>query len=153
MQKSLFALALAASALAAAPAPAATFPTLTTIYIVAGAEDSTGFATNTATVVYCSNVSGNTASVRLLFLSQGEVTADVIRPLDHAENLTIATQDVFAISEEVVATGTMFGGTIVIESTESGVLCSAFLMDTDFAGSHGVELNLVRTNGHPGAEE
>ena len=86
MQKSLLALAVAATVTAATPAASITFPSLTTIYVAAGVEDSGGFSTDTATAIFCSNVSGQTASVRILILSNtGGIELNVTRTLDHGE--------------------------------------------------------------------
>jgi hypothetical protein len=154
MQKSLLALAVAATVTAATPAASITFPSLTTIYVAAGVEDSGGFSTDTALAVFCSNVSGQTASVRILILSNtGGIELNVTRTLDHGEGHTFATQNITAIGEEILLTGAITGGTLNVESTQSGVFCSAYMMDTETNGPSGVALHLVRINPHPGAVE
>ena len=154
MQKSLLTLAVAATVTAATPAASITFPSLTTIYVAAGVEDSGAFSTNTALAVFCSNVSGQTANVRFLILnSSGGVELNATRTLDHGEAKTIATQNIASIGEEALLTGAIVGGTLNIESTQSGVFCTAYLMDTDTSGPNGVALHLVRINPHPGAVE
>jgi hypothetical protein len=68
MKTTLTAIALAATL--AQPASAITFPSLTTIYVGTGVLDSGGADnTGTATTFFCSNVSGITAQVRFLILS------------------------------------------------------------------------------------
>ena len=49
-------------------------------------------------------------------------------------------------------TGLVEHGVINIESTQSGVFCSAFIVDAADAGEM-APIHLVRINGHPGAEE
>jgi hypothetical protein len=62
--------ALALAATLAQPASAITFSKLTTIYLASGVYDSGGpDQTGVATVITCSNVSGQTTTVRLLFLT------------------------------------------------------------------------------------
>jgi len=75
MRKSFAVFALAAASVQ--PALAVTFPSLTTIYVAAGVLDQGGApGTGVATTVYCANVSGQTAQVRVLILdNEGEVAA------------------------------------------------------------------------------
>ena len=147
---------LTAAAFAAAlvqPASATTFPTLTTIYVGAGIEDSGATSANTATVIFCSNVSGVTASIRFLILDDGNVRGDLTVSRDHAQDVTIATQSLAAIATLSLPTDLVSGGTVNIESTQSGVFCTAAIVDTNTSGPNGVALNLVRVNPHPGTVE
>jgi hypothetical protein len=157
MHKSLFAAALAAAPLAfAQPAAAITFPSLTTIYVGAGVTDSQGFTTvgNFATAFACTNVSGQTASLRFLVLSSGgAVLASVPWQLTHGRHVLAATRNIAAFSEVLLNTGTLLHGTVNIESTQSGVFCTAMMVDATTAGPNGIALNLVRINPHPGAVE
>lgn len=50
-------------------------------------------------------------------------------------------------------TGSVLHGTVNIEATESGVFCTAMIVDADTAGPNGIALNLVRVNPHPGTVE
>ena len=103
MTKSLIALAAALFAAGlAAPASAITFPSLTTIYIGSGVRDD-GSANNvgSATVFHCSNVSGVTATIRFLVLSQGGlIEGDVAATIDHGQSYAVHTHGTVAYSEE-----------------------------------------------------
>ena len=61
------------------PASAVTFPSLTTIYVVAGVTDGGGAAgVGSATAFHCLNVSGVTTSVRFVVLNgNGAVVASL----------------------------------------------------------------------------
>ena len=100
MTKLFVAAALAIAALAQ-PAAAITFPSLTTIYIGAGAQDTAGTSANTGTFVSCSNVSGVTASVRLLILSSAGVEGSVTVSIAHGGTQNIATQNIASVSERL----------------------------------------------------
>ena len=154
MKKYLVAMALAAVALAQ-PAVAITFPSLTTIYVASGvyddgSADSAGFAT----AVHCSNVSGQSAQVRYLFLSSaGQISGNHTLTIPHGGTRTVATH------------GTNFGGTALdipsaiiqgvlnVESTQSGVFCSAMIVEAVVGRVYGIPLHMVRINPHPGAGE
>ena len=148
---------LAAFALAAAlaqPASATTFPTLTTIYIGSGVQDTTGSSATTGTLVSCSNVSGVTASLRLLFLHvTGAVAAQTTVSIPHGATRTYATRGIFSVYTNNLVTGQIQGGAVNIESTQSGMFCTAMIMDGAPTGPNGVQLHLVRVNAHPGTVE
>jgi hypothetical protein len=145
--------AIAVAAALAQPASAITFSKLTTVYVAAGVEDA-GTLADTATVVYCSNVSGVAANVRVLILNiGGSIALNETRTLNHGSGFGISTQNVYALGETPVGTELIGSGTLNVESTQSGVFCSAWLMDTKTHGPSGVPLHLVRINPHPGAVE
>jgi hypothetical protein len=151
--KTTFAAAVALAAALAQPAAATTFPTLTTIYVGSGLQDSGTSSINTATAVSCSNVSGQTAEIRFLILDGGLIKGDVTGTVAHGADITVATQNVNSILEALILTGELSGGTLNIESTQSGVFCTAYLIDTDASGPNGMALHLVRVNPHPGTVE
>jgi hypothetical protein len=157
MPKFLTALAAAlATATLAAPASAITFPSLTTIYIGSGVLDSgSGANAGTATVFHCSNVSGFIANIRFLVLSNaGGIEGNVTLGVVHGETVTVPTHATLAYSEvEDLATGGVNEGVINIESTQSGVFCTAKTIDAALASPVGVPLDLVRVNPHPGTVE
>jgi hypothetical protein len=65
-------IATAASAFAATvPAKATTFPSLTLIYAASGAVDHDAPAPKVATTISCTNLSGNSATMRVSFLTDG----------------------------------------------------------------------------------
>jgi hypothetical protein len=151
---------LAAAALAVAlaqPAAATTFPGLTTIYVGAGVQDTSGAGTvaDTATVFSCANVSGLATTVRILLLdTTGGVVDTLTQALPHGSHLTAATRGVAAITGDVVLdSGAVAGGVVNIEATQSGVFCGAALMDATADVATGVSLHLVRVNPHPGTVE
>ena len=152
MKKYLAAVALVAAI--AQPAAAVTFPTLTTIYVGTGLSELTPLA-NTTGVVSCANVSGQTANLRVLILNFNGAVADThTQALAHGANMTVGTRGAASLSITSMDTpAPLLNGTVNIESTESAVFCTAMLIDKTTPGPNGVTLRLVRSNGHPGAEE
>ena len=104
MKSFCYALAVAASMLAA-PAAAITFPSLTTIYVGSGVTDRNGMI-NVATVFHCSNVSGQSASIRYLVLNTtGGIVGNFTTSVAHGAHHTAATRDTAIFSEQVIAMG------------------------------------------------
>jgi len=157
MQKSLFAAAIAAASLGLAlPADAITFPGLTTIYVGTGAfDDGSADNTGTATAIICSNVSGLTANVRVLILNSGGGIEgqQTFNNVANGTSLTAATHPTFSLFESDLDTGQFSSGTVNIESTQSGVFCTAIIMNASNPAQDAVPLRLVRVNAHPGTEE
>jgi hypothetical protein len=151
MMKYLAAVALAT--VLGQPASAITFSKLTTIYIGAGVSQFDG-AVQSATAFTCSNVSGQTANVRVLVLNHvGEVAGSHVQALVHGANLTVATSNIPIFNHIALGTGSVIQGTVNIESTQSGVFCNAMILGPDAIEPTGVALNLVRVNPHPGTVE
>jgi hypothetical protein len=148
---------LAAFAFAAAivqPAAAITFPKLTTIYIGSGVLDNgAGADTGTASIFFCSNVSGASANVRVLILSRsGPVLASATEPVSHGQSVIFATHATH-VGEILLATGFVSGGTVNIESTQSAVFCRAAVMNAAGPSENSSPIDLVRVNPHPGTVE
>jgi len=151
MKKHLGAIALVVSL--AQPASAITFPSLTTIYVGSGVTEFDGTA-QIATAFSCSNVSGQSASVRFLVLnSNGSVAASTTHTLAHGTNVTVATSEVMILLEANLALTDITHGTVNIESTQSGVFCTAMMLDPTADRPNGVMLHMVRVNAHPGTVE
>jgi hypothetical protein len=153
MKKLLVAAALAISL--AQPATAITFPSLTTIYIGSGVrDDGAEEFEGVATSFNCSNVSGISASVRFLVLSYtGVVEASTTITIPHGGTRTASTHGVTAFSSDLILhTGPVGQGVINIESTQSGVFCTAFIVDAATAANV-ASMPLVRVNPHPGTVE
>jgi len=150
---------LAAAALAATlaqPASAITFPSLTTIYVGAGVFDNgTGADTGQATSIHCSNVSGGSVQVRVLVLSStGDVEGSMTVTVAHGQTTTISTHQTFLFSDNTLSTGLVSQGVVNIEATNSGVFCTAVVLDAANAPPIFMSpLNLVRVNAHPGTVE
>ena len=49
--------------------------------------------------------------------------------------------------------GSLSSGTVNIEATNSGVFCTAMIVDAASGNVDGVDLHLVRVNPHPGTVE
>jgi len=114
-----------------------------------------GTNSGTATAVHCSNVSGQTAGMRFVVLSAaGAVKAELTLPigLPHGVTITLATHGIAYFTEVDLATGAINQGMLNVESTQSGVFCSAMMVDA-VGPAGGVALNMVRVNAHPGTEE
>jgi hypothetical protein len=155
MRQSLLAAACAACAsILVSPALAVTFPSLTTIYVGTGVRDFGSTNLGLATVINCSNVSGQTASVRYLVLSNiGAIEASVTTSVPHGQTATAVTHQVVTFLATLnLNTGDVGQGVLNIESTQSGVFCNAMVVEGDTEGN-GITLPLVRINSHPGAQE
>ena len=149
----------AIATLAAPPTGATTFPTLTTIYIASGVinhspDDNDGVKT----LVSCTNMSGQTASVRYIFRHiNGAIGGITTRSLANLAALIVATEGkVGFLNQEVeLATGPIAAGTLHILSTQSAVYCSAMLVESDAANAvpAGAALHMVRFSPHPGTVE
>ena len=159
MRKNLLAVCAGACAVVATPALATTFPSLTTIYIVTGVKDS-GDAMNVgvAMAVQCSNVSGVTTTVRFLVLNfNGAVLNSVTHAnVTHGDTIEHSTHSTNAYSNEStnLIPGTILSaGVLNIESLQSGVFCTAAIIDASAAAPEGVTPHIVRVNPHPGSVE
>jgi hypothetical protein len=157
MKKSLLAFAVAA-AIVAPEARATTFPALTTIYFASGAVDNSNTSQlGVATIVSCSNLSGQTASVRYQFrAANGTLLAGGTLLLASLAQQYVTTQGgVDFVTPIDIQTGPFLGGTVQILSTQSAIYCSAMLVHADGAssGPAGVALHMVRLNPHPGTVE
>jgi hypothetical protein len=156
MKKYLAAFALAATL--AQPAAAITFPSLTTIYVGSGVTsgDAQG-AAGTATSFHCTNVSGVTATIRYLVLGpDGAVAGSLSRSAAHGATVSASTHEtgVFNDSANEISAGTAIEqGGVNIESTQSGVFCTAMIVNAAADVPEGIELHLVRVNPHPGTVE
>jgi hypothetical protein len=150
MKKLFVAAALAVTL--AQPAAAVTFPALTTIYVGAGVYDDN---VNIATSVSCSNVSGKAANMRWQFVAPlgGPVPGGIhTQNIAHGETITVSTHAT-PFNEQILAlTSGIAQGVVNVESTESGVFCSAFIVNRANA-AEAVALHMVRVNPHPGTVE
>ena len=147
---------LAAAALAAAlaqPATAVTFSKLTTIYIGSGVFDDGGSDdSGIATSVQCSNVSGQSAQMRVLILNgTGVVEASQAATVPHGGTEVFSTHST-PFSEYTLDTGPIDRGLLNVESTQSAVFCSAMIVNAGFL-NNSVALHMVRVNSHPGTVE
>ena len=137
------------------PAAAITFPTLTTIYVGPGVKDDGGAGdAGIATSFLCSNVSGKTADIRFLVLNHsGSVQASrTINTFLHGTAIAVSTHQTMAFAESNLTTGAVFG-TVNIEATESGIFCSAMIVEAATASGNLAPLRLIRVNPHPGTVE
>ena len=147
--------AFAAIALTAVlPAQATTFSVPTVIYVAPGVFDGGGGSGGTATTVACSNVSGQNATVKwIVYAENGFVADSSTQVLAHGKAYTVSTHGVFLFADEALATGAIFGGTFAIQSTQSGVFCSAMIVDAGSPSINGVALHMVRYRPHTGTVE
>ena len=148
--------ALALAAAFAQPAAAITFPSLTTIYLGTGVVDDTSIAnTGLATSFLCTNVSGVSANIRYLVLDKfGAVAAQITQTVGHGSTSTVSTHNTTTFDEISLPTiqFAISQGAVNIESTQSGVFCSAYIVDAADAVDI-APINLVRVNPHPGTVE
>jgi hypothetical protein len=105
-----------------------------------------------ATSVHCSNVSGQTAELRVLILgSFGDVEGTITQPIAHGRTLTFSTHNTL-FAEIGLQTGAVSQGVLNVESTQSGVFCTAMIVSGPTLETS-VALHMVRVNGHPGTVE
>jgi hypothetical protein len=152
--KTTFVAAALALALAQ-PAAAITFPSLTTIYVGAGVtDDGGGENVGIATVLICTNVSGMTTGIRFLLLSSSGASlgASNFPSVAHGGTVTLGTHATSTFNESQLPTGPIAQGSVNIESRQSGVFCTAFIVDAADAVDM-APLDLVRVNPHPGTVE
>ena len=146
---------LAAVAFAAAlahPASAITFPSLTTIYVASGVYS----LLDADTAVHCSNVSGQTAQVRVLVLMpNGDFGASTTQTVAHGATITVATSALTGYDAVVLEPlGDVIVGVANVESTQSAVFCTAHVVaQAAQSPVTGNPLHLVRVNPHPGTVE
>ena len=153
MNKLFVAAALAVTL--AQPASAITFSKLTTIYVGAGVTEFEA-GSQTATVFSCSNVSGQSATIRVVVLNkEGAVAGSAtLAAVPHGGNRTFGTSDSGSVIEDgFLNTGNVLQGTVNIEATQSAIFCSAIIVDPTLFNANGAALHLVRVNPHPGTVE
>jgi hypothetical protein len=151
--------AVAVAAALAQPAPATTFPSLTTIYVISGVLNSSDAAdAGVATAFQCSNVSGVTTSIRFLVLSDaGAVLASsTVNNVAHGATVARSTHPTNSYGGEgsgLIAGTALNAGVVNIESLQSGVFCTAAVIDAAANAPDGVSPHIVRINAHPGTVE
>ena len=145
--------AFALAAALAQPAAAITFPSLTTIYVGSGVTSGTPSATS----FHCTNVSGVAATIRYLVLdTDGSVAGSITRNAAHGATITASTRETnaFEDTDNLITPGVgIYQGGVNIELTQSGVFCTAMLVDQSAFEPSGIALHLVRVNPHPGTVE
>jgi hypothetical protein len=151
-------LSIASACVLATSAGATTFPSLTTIYVIPGVKDSGDGANNgVATTIQCSNVSGVATTIRFLVLSSGGAVLESVtnNNFGHGTTFTRSTHSTAAyLSEGILIPGTQLtAGVINIESLQSGVFCTAAIIDASAVVPDGIPLHIIRTNPHPGSVE
>ena len=143
------------------PAQATTF-SLRTIYIASGVfDDGSAADAGAATTVLCSNVSGKTATLKVTFYGTGGTLEGTAGPFSvlNLHTWTFSTHSTFFSGEAIANTGAVQQGVLNVSSTESGVFCSAMIVDAASGGPtppfapQGIELHMVRYNPHPGTVE
>ena len=162
MRTSLFAqifasatLALALPSEAASPTPSVAFPSLTTIYVASGVFDDGSLAgLGSATAIHCSNVSGVGSTLRVLVLdSTSAVAGSDTSNLPHGATVTFSTHLTSAFNDASLDTGAVTQGILNVEATNSGVFCTAMIVNASLNTVEGVPLHLIRVNAHPGTVE
>jgi hypothetical protein len=153
MKRFLLTLGGACAAILGQSAQATTFPTLTTIYVAAGVYDNgAADGAGVATTVLCSNVSGQTATIRFLFLvSSGQIGGQYQESVPHGVTLTVSTHATDFIEQPLTMPG-VGQGVLNVESTQSGVFCTALIVDAT-SPANSAPLHIVRVNPHPGTVE
>ena len=138
----------AATLTAISPAQPIEFGRETFIYVASGVYDSGhGAGAGTATTVQCSDLSGNNASVVVHFYSS------TTGYRGKGWGPTVSTHDVAYLDDLAVNTGVILQGFFVVESNNSGVYCTAMVVDAAGSPSSGIPLHMVRFKPHPGTVE
>ena len=159
--KRIFTAAIAVAAIAlegTTPAWSTTFPALTPIYFASGAMDNNDTTSSgVATVVSCSNMSGQTASIRYQFRGENgtPVAGGTLLVANLATKTVLTEGGVNFVSSTQLPTGIFYSGSIQVLSTQSAVFCSAMLVHAggQSTGPAGAALHMVRLNPHPGTVE
>ena len=144
--------AVAFAATFAQPASAITFPSLTTIYVASGVYS----LLDADTAVHCSNVSGQSAQVRVLVLMpNGTVGDSITQTVAHGATITVATSSLAGYDAIVLENlGDVVVGVANVEATQSAVFCTAHVVAQSATSPvTGDPLHLVRVNPHPGTLE
>ena len=139
----------------ATPTPSIAFSSLTSIYFASGVLDS-GHPANegNATVVHCSNISGVSTQLRLLFFSPtGVILGNHVVTLLNVHTYTASTHGVNVFGDTAVNTGPIVQGLLAVQTTQSAVFCTAMVVDAAAAVPNGIDLHMVRFNEHPGVVE
>ena len=135
----------------------AAFGTSRTIYTGSSVRDNGGaINTGAATTFHCSNVSGASATVRILILNfDASVIVNNSAVILNGRTRTSSTHGTVAFNEDAfLSTGSVIEqGLVSIESTHSDVFCTAIVVDAAAVAPVGNPIHLVRTNSHPGTEE
>ena len=144
-------------AMSAGAVSATTFPTERPIYVASGVTDSgDGADAGTATSVHCTNLGPANATVDIRFYRNNSTFAGhsktVLLPMG---TVTVSTHGVASFPNSTIATNanTILEGSLRVTSDQSGVFCSAMIMDASSTIASGIALHMVRFNGHPGTAE
>ena len=107
-----------------------------------------------STVFLCSNVSGQTADVRILILGNtGALVDQATFSPAHGATVTVSTHVTSSFANELsIDSGVVAQGVVNIEATQSAIFCTAMIVDAADEGEM-APLHLVRVNPHPGTVE
>jgi hypothetical protein len=130
------------------------FGQLRTIYIASGVRDTSEPPNiGVATSFLCTNVSGVPARVRYLVLGfSGNIVGNAQFSLTHGQTHTASTHDTVGFREDALLSPGhhIEGGVVNIESDQSGVFCSAMIVDATTTAPIGIPLHMTRVNADPG---
>jgi len=134
------------------PAHATTFSSPRLIYVASGVADWSSPATGTA--VHCTNLSGQTATIKWTFTKDsGAGAGSATLAVPPGRSVAVNTENgVSFYGYNPVLSAHDFQGRVSVASTQSGVFCSAVLAQLTVPPS-GLQLHIVRFNAHPGTVE
>ena len=124
------------------------------IYVAAGAADWINPVV-VSTVVGCTNLSGQNATVRWSFFKgdNGSLLGSLAQVVPHARTVFVRTHNGLGFYGGLnVSTAEEFDGMVIVYSTQSAVFCSAVVANPP-ASELQVDLHMVRFNPHPGTVE
>src|SRR5262245_60604419 len=121
------------------------------IYRFPGIRDT---GADVATVFHCTNFSGVLENVRFVIRRHDTTIAtNLVQPINHLQNLTVATHPVNAYNNVGGPTGPLTQGTAAIAATSTNIVCSAMTIDAVASLPTGVVLPGIRFNPVPGSQE
>jgi hypothetical protein len=147
----------AAAPLAGAVPTTRAFPNLTLIYEVAGVKDN-GFASELgiATSFLCTNVDIATRTVRFVLRNHiGGIVANATFDVLPFRTITASTHATRMFVEPVILYPghAISQGSAFISATSANVICSAMIVNAEFASAEGIALHMVRRSPAAGTEE
>ena len=125
------------------------------IYRGSGVLDTGGGDhTGAGTVIYCTNFSGVTESIRFVIRdNDSTIVANVPLPIPHLFTGTVMTKGGFIYSGISLGTGIIKQGTVAIAATSINVTCTAMQFDASAPSLQTAVLHMTRFNPIAGTQE
>jgi len=127
------------------------------LYLFSGLTDNQDFATGAsiASVIHCSNFSGQTAAVQFVVdYTLGLQAANKTILISNLETITAATKDTLMYLEDLyLNTGALTQGFALVVASSPYIVCTAQVVDAKALVPVGIALHGLRFNPIPGSQE